>query len=110
MRIVTEPEIYIVGRQTLNSDEVQRFLKDHETYWDTDSENGAELIVELGHFTDVALIACQIRRDCRHDPGRRRTTDLQDEMVLLVLHGQSSERWRQLGEAKMFRGENCFDG
>jgi thymidylate synthase (FAD) len=47
MRIVTEPEIYVVGRQTLDNAEVQRFLKDHETYWDTDSENSSELIVEL---------------------------------------------------------------
>jgi thymidylate synthase (FAD) len=47
MRIVTEPEIYVVGRQTLNNDEVQRFLNDHETYWETDSENSSELIVEL---------------------------------------------------------------
>ena len=47
MRIIAEPEVYIVGRQTLDDVEVQRFLKDHETYWQTDSENGSELIVEL---------------------------------------------------------------
>jgi thymidylate synthase (FAD) len=47
MRIIAEPEVYIVGRQTLDDAEVQRFLKDHETYWQTDSENGSELIVEL---------------------------------------------------------------
>lgn len=47
MRIVTEPEVYVVGRQTLNDPEVQRFLKDHDTYWETDSELGSELIVEL---------------------------------------------------------------
>ncbi|HLZ23384.1 MAG TPA: FAD-dependent thymidylate synthase [Ktedonobacterales bacterium] len=47
MRIVTEPEIYVVGRQTLDSDEVRRFLEDHETSWQTDSERGSELIVEL---------------------------------------------------------------
>src|SRR5579872_1108435 len=47
MRIITEPEIYIVGRQTLDSDEVRRFLADHETEWQTDSERGSELIVEL---------------------------------------------------------------
>jgi thymidylate synthase (FAD) len=63
MRIVTEPEIYIVGRQTLNSDEVQRFLKDHETYWDTDSENGAELIVELaGRICYMSLGDKQFRK------------------------------------------------
>ncbi|MFI5273542.1 MAG: FAD-dependent thymidylate synthase [Ktedonobacterales bacterium] len=47
MRIVSEPEVYVVGRQTLDSAEVQRFLRDHETSWETDSENSSELIVEL---------------------------------------------------------------
>ena len=51
MRIITEPEIYIVGRQTLDSDEVRRFLADHETDWQTDSERGSELIVELAGRT-----------------------------------------------------------
>ena len=46
MRIVTEPEVYVIGRQSLNDAEMQRFLKDHETYWQTDSEIGSELIVE----------------------------------------------------------------
>ncbi len=47
MRIIAEPEIYIIGRQTLNQAEVQRFLDDHETVWETDSEIPGELIVEL---------------------------------------------------------------
>jgi thymidylate synthase (FAD) len=47
MRIIHEPSIYVVGRQTLDSDEVRRFLEDHETAWETDSERGSELIVEL---------------------------------------------------------------
>ena len=50
MRILSEPEVYVVGRQTLDSVEVQRFLDDHHTSWQTDLEadgHGAELIVEL---------------------------------------------------------------
>jgi thymidylate synthase (FAD) len=47
MRIISEPTIYVVGRQTLDSDEVQRFLEDHATSWETDGERGSELIVEL---------------------------------------------------------------
>ena len=47
MRIIHEPEIYVVGRQTLDDAEVQRFLRDHETSWQTDSERGSELIAEL---------------------------------------------------------------
>src|SRR5262245_52155469 len=51
MRIVSEPAIYVVGRQTLNDAEVQRFLEDHQTSWQTDSERGSELIVELAGRT-----------------------------------------------------------
>ena len=47
MRILHEPEVYVVGRQTIDNAEVQRFLQNHETHWDTDSERGSELIVEL---------------------------------------------------------------
>jgi thymidylate synthase (FAD) len=47
MRIIREPTIYVVGRQTLDSDEVRRFLQDHETEWTTDGERGSELIVEM---------------------------------------------------------------
>src|SRR5262245_33020168 len=51
MRIVSEPEIYVVGRQTLDDAEVKRFLEDHQTSWQTDAERGAELIVELAGRT-----------------------------------------------------------
>src|SRR5262249_18075193 len=49
--IVSEPEIYVVGRQTLDDTEVKRFLEDHQTSWQTDSERGSELIVELAGRT-----------------------------------------------------------
>ena len=63
MRIVTEPEIYVVGRQTLDNAEVQRFLNDHETYWETDSENSSELIVELaGRMCYLSFGAKQFRK------------------------------------------------
>src|SRR5579859_2902675 len=63
MRIIQEPEIYVVGRQTLDSDEVRRFLEDHETSWQTDSERGSELIVELaGRVCYMSLGSKQFRK------------------------------------------------
>lgn len=47
MRIIHEPSIYVVGRQSLDSEEVRRFLEDHAMSWETDGERGSELIVEL---------------------------------------------------------------
>jgi thymidylate synthase (FAD) len=63
MRIINEPEIYVVGRQTLDNAEVQRFLADHETSWQTDSERGSELIVELaGRVCYMSLGDKQFRK------------------------------------------------
>ncbi|HEY8325498.1 MAG TPA: FAD-dependent thymidylate synthase, partial [Ktedonobacterales bacterium] len=63
MRIITEPEIYIVGRQTIDQEAVQRFLADHETEWETDSERGSELIVELaGRVCYMSLGSKQFRK------------------------------------------------
>jgi len=63
MRIIQEPEIYVVGRQTLDNAEVQRFLADHETSWQTDSERGSELIVELaGRVCYMSLGDRQFRK------------------------------------------------
>jgi thymidylate synthase (FAD) len=63
MRIITEPQIYIVGRQTIDDEAVQRFLADHETSWQTDGEHGSELIVELaGRVCYMSLGDHQFRK------------------------------------------------
>jgi thymidylate synthase (FAD) len=63
MRVIREPEIYVVGRQTLDSAEVQRFLVNHDTEWQTDTERGSELIVELaGRVCYMSLGDKQFRK------------------------------------------------
>lgn len=47
MRIIRRPSVYLVGRQSLDADEVQRFLDDHQLAWQTDSEVGAEALCEM---------------------------------------------------------------
>jgi thymidylate synthase (FAD) len=47
MKIITEPSIYLVGRQTIDHGALSRFLTDHECEsWGTDTEIGAEKLVE----------------------------------------------------------------
>ena len=46
MKVVTEPEIYIVGRQQLDTDQVGEFLDAHNMYWLTPTLSTAELLVE----------------------------------------------------------------
>ncbi|MCG3128685.1 MAG: Flavin-dependent thymidylate synthase [Phycisphaerae bacterium] len=47
MKIIREPCIYLVSRQTLDGDEVQRFLAEHDLKWSTDTEVGAEELCEM---------------------------------------------------------------
>jgi len=46
LRILTEPEIYLVGKQTLQDSELDRFLGDHGVSWESDSEVAAEVVTE----------------------------------------------------------------
>lgn len=50
-RIVRDPAIYLIGQSGLNSDAVAMFLESHETFWATDTDNGAELISEFAGRT-----------------------------------------------------------
>ena len=48
MKIIREPSVYIVGRQTVNEAEVERFLGDHGvSQWDTDSSVAGERLAEV---------------------------------------------------------------
>jgi thymidylate synthase (FAD) len=46
MEIVREPRVYLVGRQTVDRAELDRFLRDHGVTWETDTEVGAEVLSE----------------------------------------------------------------
>lgn len=46
MKILREPTIYLLGRQTVDDAELDRFLKDHGVAWETDTEVAAEVLCE----------------------------------------------------------------
>lgn len=46
LRIITEPQVYVLGRQEIDSSELDRFLTDHEVTWESDSEVAAEVLTE----------------------------------------------------------------
>src|SRR3989442_12703101 len=41
-KVIREPEIYIVGRQTMDQEVIDQFLEDEGLTWDTDTEVGVE--------------------------------------------------------------------
>lgn len=46
MKIIREPKVYIVGRQTVDDAEINRFLEDHGVTWESDSAVASEVLTE----------------------------------------------------------------
>jgi thymidylate synthase (FAD) len=47
IRVLTEPAVYLVGRQIVEETELDRFLADHGVTWQTDTEIGSEELIEV---------------------------------------------------------------
>ena len=47
MRVIREPEVYLVGRQAVDRAEVDRFLREQGVSWSTETERGAEMLSEM---------------------------------------------------------------
>ncbi len=48
MNIIREPRVYLVGRQGVDRQAIDRFLSDYGLAWETDTEVGGEQLVEAG--------------------------------------------------------------
>lgn len=46
VRVITEPSVYVLGRQTVDEAELDRFLADHGVSWESDSEVAGEVLTE----------------------------------------------------------------
>lgn len=44
--VLTEPQVYLVGKQTVETPELSRFLADHGVNWNSDSDVPAEVLTE----------------------------------------------------------------
>ncbi len=51
LNIITEPKIYGMGTQVVHQEELNRFLEDNGVSWTTDSDIGAEVIMETAGRT-----------------------------------------------------------
>jgi thymidylate synthase (FAD) len=47
LTIVRDPQVYLVGRQTVDPEAIDRFLSDHSATWSTDTEVGGEALAEM---------------------------------------------------------------
>lgn len=46
MKLIQEPQVYLIGEQTVRQEGLDRFLVDHGVAWQTDTEVAAEALVE----------------------------------------------------------------
>lgn len=46
LRVITTPSVYVLGRQTVDDTELNRFLTDHGVSWSSDSEVASEVLTE----------------------------------------------------------------
>jgi thymidylate synthase (FAD) len=81
IRILREPSVYLLGRQTVDPSELDRFLSDHGVTWQTDTEVAAE------HLTEVAGRVCYMSF-AKPRPGGNQTYL---EHILEVGHGSVLE-------------------
>jgi thymidylate synthase (FAD) len=71
IRVLHEPAVYLVGRQTVDSVALDRFLADHGVSWQTDTEVAGE------HLTEVAGRVCfDDQTEILTDHGWKRLADL----------------------------------
>jgi thymidylate synthase (FAD) len=47
IRVLRDPTVYLLGKQTIAKDELERFLADHGVSWQTDTEVAAEQLTEV---------------------------------------------------------------
>ena len=47
LRILREPQVHLVGRQTVDATAIGRFLEEQQVNWQTDTEVGAEALAEM---------------------------------------------------------------
>src|SRR4051794_22077163 len=48
MRIIRDPSVYLVGRQEINTQQLDRFMADHDvSHWSTDTHVAGEKLCEV---------------------------------------------------------------
>jgi thymidylate synthase (FAD) len=80
LKVIREPKVFLVGRQTLDPEAIDRFLSDNEVSWQTDTEVGGEALAEMAG------------RVCYMSYGKGRKTNRQFiEHIVEVGHGSVLE-------------------
>ena len=91
VRVITEPSVYVLGRQTVDSAELDRFLADHGVSWQSDSEVAGEVLTET-----AGRVCFDEETEILTDAGWKRFADLDRTERVMTLNpaGQRLE-WQR---------------
>lgn len=91
VRVFTDPEVYLVGRQHVDQGEIDRFLADHGVSWKTDSEVGGEFLSEM-----AGRVCFDDQTEVLTDAGWKRFADLDRTERVMTLNPATRElQWQQ---------------
>lgn len=84
IRVITEPSVYVLGRQTVDEAELNRFLSDHGVSWESDSEVAGEVLTET-----AGRVCFDEETEILTDQGWKRFADLDRTEWVMTLNPQS---------------------
>jgi len=107
VRVIREPSVYLVGRQTVDQETIDQFLADHGVSWQTDTEVAGEYLAEVAGRLCYMSFA-------KPRPGGNATylahilevghgSVLEHAVWKLCLHGMQPQSHARAGEAPALR-------
>jgi len=94
IRVITEPAVYVVGKQTVDDAELNRFLADHGVSWQSDSEIAGEVLTET-----AGRVCFDEETEILTDHGWKRFTDLNRTERVMTLDPETRRLEWQRPEA-----------
>jgi thymidylate synthase (FAD) len=71
IRVISEPSVYLIGKQEINDAELSQFLADHGVSWQTDTEVAGEVVTET-----AGRVCFDDQTEILTDQGWKRFADL----------------------------------
>jgi thymidylate synthase (FAD) len=94
IRVITSPSVYVLGRQTVDGAELDRFLADHGVSWESDSEVAGEVLTET-----AGRVCFDEQTEILTDEGWKRFADLNHTERVMTLNPASRRLEWQRPEA-----------
>jgi len=106
IRVIRQPTVYLMGRQTVADEELDRFLADHGVAWETDTEVAGEHLAEIAGRIQKAITTPSVW-------GARPEAAPDDVLMtwrqLIALHRQWHSLIKELRDAEQALGQETTE-